>query len=282
MLEISLRDSGSAEAARLIRAPFAVEHVETPQSAGYDFEWNGSTAYLALHDIVLTDGSMRGDEVAPVRRLDLRRRLTFVPEGARLDGWAQTTARKNSYTTLTIDQRWLLDQLEVPPKHRALAPAIYFEHAPLQRIIEKLAACAVNSEGQPRILAEALTVLAGHELLQKLSDTQTVGGQLGKAQLTAALDFMDARIADDVSLTEIAGAAGLSVFHFSRAFKAATGVTPYRHLLQQRINLAKSALKNTSTPIAEIALQTGFKSASQFSKSFTQIVGATPRAFRAR
>jgi AraC family transcriptional regulator len=87
-------------------------------------------------------------------------------------------------------------------------------------------------------------------------------------------------LSEDISLEEIARAAGLSPFHFSRSFKKTTGLSPYRFLTEQRILRAQRMLMESDTPVAQIALACGFGGQQQFTTTFRKIMGSTPARFR--
>lgn len=264
----------------MVRAPFSVERYIMPANAAYDFRWSGATACIAWHDIILSDGIVQGSDVEPSRHFDMRQRLTFTPKGANLWGWGQPTDRSNSFTVLAIDQDWLFEELETEPSDLHLHTLIGFKDAALMRAMQRLTDVAVAKRA-PRLMADSLVFLVGVELLRVLSDRNSpqVGG-LSDAQLKAATDFIDAHITEDVSLVQIAAAAGLSVFHFGRAFKTTMGLTPYRYVIEKRIERAKELIARGSLPLSLVAAETGFKSSSHFSRTFTEIVGVTPRSFR--
>ena len=99
-------------------------------------------------------------------------------------------------------------------------------------------------------------------------------------RMRRVLDFIEVNLADDLELDDLASVAGSSRFHFSRAFRDATGFPPYRYLVHRRINAAKAMLLESKQSIEEIAAACGFKSAAQFSAMFKQVFGATPTRFR--
>ena len=68
--------------------------------------------------------------------------------------------------------------------------------------------------------------------------------------------------------------------HFAAQFKAATGMRPHEYLLRQRIERAKELLAGSQPPLAEIALEVGFKAQAHFTTVFARIVGETPNAWR--
>lgn len=92
--------------------------------------------------------------------------------------------------------------------------------------------------------------------------------------------FIWERYSEPLSLTEIAGSAALSRFHFTRMFTHATGITPGRFLAAVRIYQAKRMLLNTSMTIADISSAVGYKSLGSFTSHFTESVGISPGRFR--
>jgi AraC family transcriptional regulator len=94
------------------------------------------------------------------------------------------------------------------------------------------------------------------------------------------IDFIESHLAEDIALEDLASVAGSSRFHFSRAFREATGFPPYRFLIHRRIDAAKTLLLQDTLTIAEIAEQCGFNSQSQFSAMFRRVFGSSPARFR--
>jgi len=80
-----------------------------------------------------------------------------------------------------------------------------------------------------------------------------------------ALDYIHANLADSVRLEHIAAAARMSVFHFSRTFRKATGTGPHRYLLQARVEKIKALLLTSDRSLASIADETGFSDQSHMS-----------------
>lgn len=94
-----------------------------------------------------------------------------------------------------------------------------------------------------------------------------------------AIDCIEARFAEPLSLQELADAAGLGIRHFSRAFRTATGRSPHQYLLHRRVEQAKVLIRQ-GLPLAEVAVQCGFSDQSQLTRTFARHVGATPGRFR--
>lgn len=105
-------------------------------------------------------------------------------------------------------------------------------------------------------------------------------GGLAPFALRRALEFMDANLAGDPSLADLAASAGLSPFHFARAFRQATGTSPHRRLQERRVERARELLASTGLPLAEVALAVGFKSQEHFTAVFRRFAGTTPGRYR--
>jgi AraC family transcriptional regulator len=91
---------------------------------------------------------------------------------------------------------------------------------------------------------------------------------------------MSDRLADQISLGELAKECRLSISHFARAFRQSTGETPHRWLLKRRIEAAKELLLSSELAIAEIALDCGFSDQSHLTRVFSVMVGASPGVWR--
>jgi AraC-like DNA-binding protein len=100
--------------------------------------------------------------------------------------------------------------------------------------------------------------------------------------LTKARDFIDRHYARPLTVERLAAMAGLSPFHFIRAFRAAFGQTPHRYLRDRRIERAKELLITTPLPVTEICDLIGFQSLGSFSTLFRRLARETPAEFRAK
>jgi AraC family transcriptional regulator len=105
-------------------------------------------------------------------------------------------------------------------------------------------------------------------------------GGLAPWQVRCATELMIERLGQDMSLSEPAGACGLSPGYFARAFKQSVGTPPHRWLLLQRVLRAKSLLRDAERSLTDIADACGFADQSHFTRVFTSIVGASPGAWR--
>jgi AraC-like DNA-binding protein len=102
------------------------------------------------------------------------------------------------------------------------------------------------------------------------------------AHLRRARDLMDREYARPLDLAALARAALMSSGHFSRQFRATYGETPYAYLMTRRIERAKALLRRGELTVTEVCLEVGCTSLGSFSARFTELVGDTPTAYRAR
>jgi AraC-like DNA-binding protein len=102
------------------------------------------------------------------------------------------------------------------------------------------------------------------------------------AHLRRARDLMDREYDRPLDVAAIARAALMSPAHFSRQFRAAYGETPYSYLMTRRIERAKALLRRGDLSVTDVCLAVGCTSLGSFSARFTEMVGETPTAYRAR
>lgn len=105
-------------------------------------------------------------------------------------------------------------------------------------------------------------------------------GRLAPWQARRVAEMIRESLDGNIHLSEMARECGLSVSHFARAFRASFGMSPYRWLLERRIDRGKALLLTSRLPIADIALQSGFSDQTTFTRAFVRIVGDSPARWR--
>jgi AraC-like DNA-binding protein len=111
-------------------------------------------------------------------------------------------------------------------------------------------------------------------------DAEASGEILDRRQLARALALIDARLDSTLSVAELARECHLSASRFAYAFKLAVGMSPHRWLIARRIERAKLLLRQADTPLARVALASGFADQSHFTHVFTALVGMPPGEWR--
>jgi transcriptional regulator of acetoin/glycerol metabolism len=105
-------------------------------------------------------------------------------------------------------------------------------------------------------------------------------GGLSPGALRRVREYIAAHLHENLDIATLASHAGLSAYHFARAFKASVGMPPHRYLLEQRIRKAADLIERTEQALVSVALAVGFADQAHFSRSFHAIVGLTPSQFR--
>src|ERR1700704_4718090 len=95
-----------------------------------------------------------------------------------------------------------------------------------------------------------------------------------------ALWYIESHLAEELTLDEIAGVAGISRFHMVRAFAAATGLSVMRYVRARRLSEAARALAGGAPDILSVALDADYGSHEAFTRAFRDHFGVTPEAVR--
>lgn len=101
-------------------------------------------------------------------------------------------------------------------------------------------------------------------------------------RLLRARDTIDRHYAEPLDLARLCAVACMSESHFIRSFRAAFGETPHRYVQRRRIERAMFLLRTSDRPVTEICFEVGYGSLGSFSRTFTDVVGESPSAFRDR
>jgi len=157
-----------------------------------------------------------------------------------------------------------------------------FENSLIASLAEALWQEAELDDPPARLFIETTTLTLASALLRASGrkPAKTIPGCGNSRRLRRALDMIDARLADDLSLDELSGAAALSPRHFLRVFQQEIGLAPYAYLQQRRVERAREMLARTDMPLVAVALACGFKSQSHFGQVFRRVTSKTPGAYR--
>jgi len=135
-----------------------------------------------------------------------------------------------------------------------------------------------------RIYAEALATELAVHLLRRHSSAECAAPRrpagLAPDALKRATNYIEDNLGEELALADVAGAAHLSPYHFSRLFKASTGVSPHRYIIRRRVARARVLLATTTWPLSFIAREVGFASGSHLTLHFKRFFGVTPTEYR--
>jgi AraC family transcriptional regulator len=168
------------------------------------------------------------------------------------------------------------------PRAVEIAPRFLIRDLVLERTAHRLLKEITEPRPESRLAAEALALdLVAHLLGAHSNLTVPLGRTrpIAPNRLKRAHEFVWANLDRPVSLQQMAQAAGMSVFHFARGFKEATGSSPHRYLVEQRLLRARSLLHDAKRPVGDVARAVGYTH-SHFTALFTRHLGMAPSKFR--
>ena len=182
-----------------------------------------------------------------------------------------------SHSWIRFSAGWLIDLLS----NNGIRPFRPYPVRDWQRrcapfILEIIHEPSIPGEGDPHLVINLLEAYCRR--ISKLSTAPKLEAELDG--LISAKHFMETHFTEHKSLEELAAKAKLSRSHFCTAFKKAFGKSPGAYLKQLRINWAKQLLKETHSPIREIASLTGYQDEYYFARVFKGATGTSATDYR--
>jgi AraC family transcriptional regulator len=249
------------------------------QEASYAFDDAAARAVglgrteLRAIGLLLFGGAMPASALRAALELGSRA-FTTTLECIELTGYARRVASKGGeLVELTDHARQWVETIWGPMQAEGVALLSQHTTAELE-VMARLtrAMCAIQEAhaGRVRALSEAPSV----------SKSKQARGGLSPAALRRVQLLVEAGLSGSIQLSDMASSAGLSEFHFARAFKASMGVPPRAFVELRRIEKAKSLLRESSLALADVAALVGLGSQSRFTTTFRRATGLTPASYR--
>jgi AraC family transcriptional regulator len=210
--------------------------------------------------------------------------MCFYPEGAvfrqRRDGPSEVL---NVALTPAFVENVAMQTFGSPP---SLRPFRGTSDPQIRHLAFALRAELRQGSGAHRIYQESIGVALCVHLLRYYRDAGSVPsgrklepGRMARQGLRRALDYVHAHLANYLTLAEIARNACMSPYHFSRAFKSSTGLSPHQFVLRARVGAAKELLIAGDLFLSEIASRVGFYDRSHLARHFKRRYGVPPSMF---
>jgi len=203
--------------------------------------------------------------------------ICFTPAGAPIWGYTHGATRAEGIKLdfdLQRTSETLGQKLRTPVRPRS------FRNDRLRRLAQCLADECRNPDRFNRLYFDALTVAVCVDFLRLGAEGPPRRTRvLASWEVRRATDYLMTHLSEAVPLAALAGLTGLSQWHFARAFKAATGVSPHQWQLNARIAKAEELLLSGSMPQAQIALEVGFAEQSHLCRVFKNVIGVSPGAW---
>jgi AraC family transcriptional regulator len=220
---------------------------------------------------------------APTAPMD----VALVPKGTALDSSWRVTGRPLESVSLEFDQdlfqRFAPEMVSERFSAGHLVPATYAPRANLAEIASIMLAEQASGNARGRLFSDCINRLLALEIAAAhwtVTAQKLVRPTRPDWRVKRAIDFIEANIAENVSMLDIAAASGLSVSSLSGHFRQVTGQTPYAFVIERRVIHAETLLRNTDLPIAEIALAAGFADQAHLTRQIRARRGTTPRQLR--
>jgi len=165
-----------------------------------------------------------------------------------------------------------------------LAPVFNVEDGQLEHLLRALVAVAQDGSGADLLMGELLVNaacirLAKRYAVSKLNMVPRRGG-LPEARLKRVLEYIDANVGRNITLSEFAGVANMSLYYFAVLFRQSTGLSPHKYLLNRRIERSKVLLCDPERSVLDVGLQVGFEHQNNFARAFRRVVGVSPTEYR--
>ncbi|MFE0763413.1 AraC family transcriptional regulator [Streptomyces smyrnaeus] len=233
-----------------------------------------------LHLVLCTGGDavMRvRDGGRAVRRRWVPGRLELmVPGHSTVRGYRATSAMRSVqvHVPRATVERTAAELGGPAPDFAALRAALSGGDAVVEQVMRALP----SAENADDLYAESAAAFLVTHLLTRGRDHRLPGPE--HQAVREAIAVMRDRLADPLTLADIAAEVHLSVYHFVRVFRDATGRTPHRYLTGLRIEQARRLLADTELTVAQIAERCGFSSPGSLSSAFLAHMGVRPSVYR--
>lgn len=208
--------------------------------------------------------------------------VLFIPAGCQWKGW-EIGASTAAYLSISIDPTFVTDVFSRTDSSTlpTLCPDLGCEDAIIMNAARGVGEEIGDQNPLSALLVESYvsTMFAQLYRRQKYVPITRKGGLPAKS-LNRVIEKVDADLTADLSLSQLADIAGLSIPHFCRAFKQTLGCPPHAFIIRRRLERAKEYLRLSAKSVTDVALLCGFSSSSHFSNAFRREIGATPQEFR--
>jgi AraC family transcriptional regulator len=206
--------------------------------------------------------------------------MQFVPAGMDLWGFS-ADMRFVKDATLTFAVGELAERFQLDTCRDAIAaPRLRFTDDRMWTLVRLLADVVDDPDPFTQLYGDGLATAIASRLFPARRPTRAAAKGLTRRQLRRVIDYIDAHSPKHVELEQLAAQVDLSQSHFSRAFKASTGMPPYRWQLDARIRRAQALLLKGTASLDDIAEATGFADGVHLGRTFRKLTGATPAAWR--
>lgn len=247
------------------------------------------TALAAESHLILLNlqgNAERGEYFLDGRRAGFAKRMPgavlFVPSGCNWSGWEEG-ASTAAYLSISISGQFVdsLGRGIFPGPGPRLSPDLGFLDPIIMQAARGIGAEIGEKNPYGSLLVESYAATIVAQLFRRMNYMPaSIRGGLSPVVMNRLTETIDADLASDMSLSFLAGLAGVSIPHFCRAFRQSAGMPPHAFIHRRRLERASEHLRHTTKSMTEIALACGFSSSSHLSNAFRKAFGMTPGSYR--
>lgn len=228
----------------------------------------------------------RGEDFIDGRRVSFSPRrpgsIIYIPANTDWTGWDEGEATA-CYMLVSIEREFADQTFDGMPGGRKteLPASIGFRDATIEMALHRIAIELKQPDPISMTMVESqATQLFAQMVRLNRFHYQRVKGGLSSFDLKRVVGMIEASPEERPTLADLAKEVGVSRFHFCRAFRQSTGMTPHAFMAQRRLELSAQMLRSTKLSATEIAMGCGFGSPSHFAIAFKRAFGASPMEFR--
>ena len=209
--------------------------------------------------------------------------VAIIP--ANINHWQRIEAEVSEAIALTIDPQVLsrLARETIDPNKLELLPTFAKPDPLIQGLAHNIKAC-LNDESCDLLFVESMYQVLAMHLVKNYAtrrfSLEDIGNGLPPYQLKKVLNYIHDNLDRRIKIEDLSNLLGLSTYYLCRQFRAAVGVSPYRYIIDRRIEKAKTLLKEDKLSLADVAYECGFSSQSQMTQHFRTTLGITPKVYR--
>ncbi|WP_292234475.1 AraC family transcriptional regulator [Mesorhizobium sp.] len=234
----------------------------------------------------LKGAARRGEDFIDGRRVSFSARrpgsIIYIPADREWTGWDEGDATA-SFLLVSIDQEFAEQTFGGSAFCRPaeLPPWIGFRDSTIEMALQRIADELRYPDPISATMVESQVAQLFVQLVRlNRNSRQPAKGGLSAFDLKRVMAMIESLSDDRLTLADLARELGISRFHFSRAFKQSTGMTPHAFIARRRLEQSADMLRSTNLSATRIAMECGFSSSSHLTTAFRRAFGANPIEFR--
>jgi AraC family transcriptional regulator len=165
-----------------------------------------------------------------------------------------------------------------------ILPRFLIRDLVLEGVAHQLLRQMMSPNAHGRLSADQLAQRLALHLIGAHSNRQTIpcdqSCAMAPRRLARAKDYVESNLGRDISLQELADVAGMSIFHFAKMFRLATGAAPNQYVMERRVSQARALLHRSHMSVSQVGQAVGYYSRTHFSLMFRRHMGMSPSEFR--